>query len=169
MVIEITLGASIRILNYTNVRRWPKLHILTTSHACTKMQKFMHSSNLRNVTGYEAISAWEGKECSVLPGRWDGGVHVDHGQGAQGSTDARDGRRRTREATLWAVSAPRSVAITKIPSQCPFHIQSIFLLMKKNYSRARAWWHYPSFIPLLTSFHAKKIGVEGAKITHSID
>ena len=27
-------------------------------------------------------------------------LYLDHHQGAQGSTDARDGRRRTREATL---------------------------------------------------------------------
>ena len=42
-------------------------------------------------TGEETVGAREGEERGVLPGRRDGGVHLDHGQGAQGPAEGRDG------------------------------------------------------------------------------
>ena len=60
-------------------------------------------------TGEKAFGAREGKERGVLPGRRDGGVHLDHGQGAQGPAEGRDGGWGAGEAGFWAVPSPWSV------------------------------------------------------------
>ena len=42
-------------------------------------------------TGAETVGVREGEERGVLLGGRDGGVHLDHGQGAQGPAEGRDG------------------------------------------------------------------------------